>query len=212
MKRSGRNASFTDRICYIDCHGMGHLETEVKISVDPASLLQIRTRLSELGARPLVERAKEENLLFDFPDHRLEREGYALRLRAYGEESLLTFKGKPQEDSRLKEREEVEILVSDGVATRELLCSLGLDVSFRYAKYREILELFLSEEKVVFCLDETPVGTFVEIEGSEAAIDEAAALFGWGSDSFVRTNYVELYREGTGEGGERSGLSLPCRE
>jgi len=212
LKRGGTNASFTDRICYINCHQMGHLETEVKISVDPAGLLQIRSRLSELGARPLAERAKEENLLFDFPDHRLEREGYALRLRAYGEESLLTFKGKAREDSRLKEREEIETQVSDGVATRELLCSLGLGVSFRYAKYREILELFLSGEKVVFCLDETSVGAFVEIEGPEAAIDEAAALFGWGSDSFVRTNYVKLYREGAEEGGERSGSSLPCRE
>ncbi len=80
---------------------MGHLETEVKISVDEASLVEIRTRLSKLGAQPLAKRAKEENLLFDFPDHRLEREGYALRLRAYGEESLLTFKGKARTDSRL---------------------------------------------------------------------------------------------------------------
>ena len=187
------------------------LETEVKIRVDEANLVEIRTRLSELGARPVAKRAKEENLLFDFPDHRLEREGHALRLRAYGEKSLLTFKGKARSDSRLKEREEIETLVSDGGATRELICSLGLGVSFRYAKYREILELALSGEKVVFCLDETPVGTFVEIEGSEAAIDEAAALFGWGSDSFVRTNYVELYRKGVEEEGEESGSSLPCR-
>ncbi len=190
---------------------MGRLETEVKISVDAASLVEIRTRLSELGAQPLAKRAKEENLLFDFPDHHLEREGYALRLRAYGEESLLTFKGKARSDSRVKEREEIETLVSDGSATRELLLALGLGVSFRYAKYREIHELALSGEKVVFCLDETPVGTFVEIEGPEEAIDEAAALFGWGSDSFVRTNYVELYRKGAEEGGEQSGSSLPCR-
>ncbi len=192
---------------------MGHLETEVKISVDPfeASLVEIRTRLSKLGAQPLAKRAKEENLLFDFPDHRLEREGYALRLRAYGEESLLTFKGKARTDSRLKEREEIETLVSDGGATRELLLALGLGVSFRYAKYREIHELTLSGEKVVFCLDETPVGAFVEIEGPEAAIDEAAALFGWGSEVFVRTNYVELYRRGAEKGGEQTGSSLPCR-
>ena len=187
------------------------LETEVKIRVDEASLVEIRARLSELGSRPLAKRAKEENLLFDFSDRRLEREGCALRLRAYGEESLLTFKGKARADSRLKEREEIETLVSDGSATRELLCSLGLGVSFRYAKYREIHELGLSGEKVVFCLDETPVGTFVEIEGPEAAIDEAAALFGWGSEVFVRTNYVELYRRGAEEEGEQSGSSLPCR-
>ncbi len=190
---------------------MGHLETEIKIRIDKASLAEIRTRLSELGAQPLAKRAKEENLLFDFPDHRLEREGYALRLRAYGEESLLTFKGKARADSRVKEREEIETLVSDGSATRELLCALGLGVSFRYAKYREIHELSLSGKKVVFCLDETPVGTFVEIEGPEKAIDEAATIFGWGSDSFVRTNYVELYRKGAEKGGEQLESSLPCR-
>ena len=51
------------------------LETEVKINVDEASLVEIRTRLADLDALPVSKRTKEENLLFDFPDRRLEREG-----------------------------------------------------------------------------------------------------------------------------------------
>ena len=192
------------------------LETEVKIRVDEASLPLIRSRLLEIGAETGSERAHEENLLFDFPDSRLEREGCVLRLRAYHQEHLLTFKGKARENSRLKEREETETRVSDGSAARQLLSALGLEASFRYAQFREIFQLGLLREKVVVCLDETPVGTFVEIEGSAGAIDEVASLFGWTSDSFVRTNYVQLYEEGTEgphneEDTQGIGSSQPCR-
>jgi inorganic triphosphatase YgiF len=81
------------------------LETEVKIRITREDLDSIRARLTELGASCLAPRQKEENWLFDFPDQNLRAAGCAVRLRVYGEETLLTFKGQDQNDPRFKKRE-----------------------------------------------------------------------------------------------------------
>ena len=51
---------------------------------------------------------------------------------------------------------------------------LGLHVWFRYQKFREEF----AAEDVTIALDETPVGTFVEIEGGERAIEFMARALG----------------------------------
>src|SRR5688500_20374182 len=66
----------------------------------------------------------------------------------------------------MKVREEYETVIGDGEILRRVFEQLGLHVSFRYEKYREEY----AAEDVTIALDETPVGTFVEIEGSEEGI------------------------------------------
>jgi predicted adenylyl cyclase CyaB len=169
------------------------LEIEAKIPVDIARFESIRDRLASLGARRLSPPLEEENLLLDFPDRRLQSAGQALRIRRYGKEALLTFKGRIVHHETLKKREEMETEITDAAAMLDIFRRLGLDVSFRYSKIREIYELPSETGSLSVCLDETPIGGFVEIEGPEEAILRLADLFGW--NTYIRKSYVELYRE-----------------
>lgn len=171
------------------------VETEMKIEVSAAELREIRDELERLQARTLFESQAEENLLFDFPDRRLARSGCALRLRRYGGWNILTFKGAVQKDPHFKKREELESKFEDFEIVRKILEQLGLQVCFQYAKRRAQYLLEVGEESVQICLDETPVGSFVEVEGSTEAIHQVARKFDWSPDRYVKRTYVELYRE-----------------
>jgi adenylate cyclase class 2 len=70
-------------------------------------------------------------------------------------------------------------------------------VWFRYEKYREEFE----GDQVVIAVDETPIGTFVEIEGSEAGITATAAALGRTTADYILDSYHALflkYREALG--------------
>jgi len=42
-------------------------------------------------------------------------------------------------------------------------------------------------------LDVTPIGVFVELEGSPRVIDRAARLLGWGPADYITKSYRALY-------------------
>lgn len=171
------------------------IETEVKIEITPDEVTSIRRKLSEIGAQQISPPLHETNILFDFPDTRLRKRENALRLRQYGEATILTFKGDQVADSAFKKREELESRVEDGAAVHAILEQVGLAPVFRYEKTREKFQLPLHKEMGLICLDETPVGTFVELEGSEDWISQVAGLLGWSRDRFIRKTYIELYGE-----------------
>ena len=54
-------------------------------------------------------------------------------------------------------------------------------------------------------LDETPIGTFVELEGPAKAIDRAAKELGFTKNEFIVTNYLRLYAEECRRRGEKVG-------
>ena len=172
-----------------------YTETEVKIEIKEGDLPQVRRKLGELGCRQKAARDREENFLFDDPGGRLTSSGSALRLRRYGSRRLLTYKGPRVADERLKIREEIETEVGDFRVMKRLLESIGLKVCFEYDKYREKLSLEVDSESVEICIDETPVGCFIEIEGSPASIESVASRMGWTPSQFVNRNYIDLYRE-----------------
>jgi adenylate cyclase class 2 len=102
--------------------------------------------------------------------------------------AYLTFKG-PVQPSTAKLREEIEATVGDGLVVIRILEALGFRIWFRYEKYREEFAL----EEVIVAVDETPVGTFVELEGTERGIVAAAEALGRGPDDFVLDSYRGLF-------------------
>lgn len=162
------------------------LEREVKLSFDSADAA--RAAIAGSGATPLRSRRLQEDELFDTADESLRRRRCVLRLRSDSGKSLLTFKGPPQADA-MKVREEHETVVGDVEAVRRVFEELGLHVWFRYQKYREEY----AAEDVTVAIDETPVGTYVEIEGGEAGVLAMTAALGRSADDFILDSYRALF-------------------
>ena len=162
------------------------LEREVKLRFE--SVEAARDAVLAAGATPLLGRRLQEDALLDTAEGRLAARRAVLRVRHEGGHSLLTFKGPPQ-PGPMKLREEVETVVADGQALMAILQALGLSVCFRYEKYREEFAL----EDVVIAIDETPVGVFVEIEGSESGITAMAAAMGRSPADYILDSYRGLF-------------------
>ena len=164
------------------------LEREIKLRFESADVARQRILSPEIGATPLRGRRLQEDCLLDTEDNQLYQRRSALRVRSENGKSLLTFKG-PVQPSRLKVREEHETIVADGDELLNILSELGWRVWFRYEKYREEF----AAEDVVIAIDETPIGVFVEIEGSEDHIHRTAQALGKTPGDYVTASYRTLY-------------------
>jgi adenylate cyclase class 2 len=162
------------------------MEREIKlVFADPE---QAKAAVLGAGATPLRGRRLQEDCLLDTPDDQLRRTRCVLRVRMESGKTLLTFKG-PVVASPMKLREELETMVGDGLLLLRVLEHLGFRVWFRYQKYREEF----AREDVTVAIDETPVGTFVEIEGSERGIHEMATALARGPDDYLVDSYRGLF-------------------
>ena len=162
------------------------LEREIKLRFDSAE--EARAKILALGATPLRGRRLQEDALLDTDDEMLRRQRATLRVRCEGGKSLLTYKG-PVLPGLVKIRDEFETVVADGEVLLTILEQLGLHVWFRYEKFREEF----SADDVVMAVDETPVGTYVELEGGEAAIHATARALGKTVDDYITDSYRFLY-------------------
>ncbi|HZN54317.1 MAG TPA: class IV adenylate cyclase [Candidatus Polarisedimenticolaceae bacterium] len=161
-------------------------ENEIKLAFpSPESALR---KLLAAGARPLLDRAFEDNVLYDFEDGALRSSGRLLRLRLVRGSALLTLKAEIPGEHRHKLRAEHETEVRDADALREILSGLGLAPVYRYQKYRTTFRLPAVEAS----LDETPLGTFVELEGPPDSVDAAARRLGASDGEFIRATYRDL--------------------
>lgn len=184
---------------------MSSRETEIKLAF-PSPETATRQLLAA-GARETNPRTFEDNLLFDDADRSLHETGRLVRLRRYGAEVVLTFKGPAEEGTRHKVRVEHECTVGDGPTCARILAGLGLAPVYRYQKYRTIFDL----AGVAASLDETPIGTYVELEGDAAAIDRAARALGRGDRDYIVATYRELQVRAAGGRDEAVGdLLMPA--
>jgi len=162
------------------------MEREIKLRFDgPAAA---RAAVVATGATVLRPRRLQHDCLLDTASGQLRESRSILRVRREPDTSFITFKG-PVQPSTMKLREEIETMVGDAAGMMSILHTLGFNVWFRYEKMRE--EFRYGE--AVIAVDETPVGTFVEIEGSEHSVARAAAALGRGPSDYVLDSYRTLY-------------------
>jgi adenylate cyclase, class 2 len=162
------------------------MEREIKLVFTDRE--QAKAAILAAGATPLRGRRLQEDCLLDTADDSLRRKRCVLRVRMECGKTLLTFKG-PVEASPMKLREELETVVGDGLLLLRVLEQLGFRVWFRYQKYREEF----AREDVTVAIDETPVGIFVEIEGSERGIREMATALAREPNDYLLDSYRGLF-------------------
>ncbi|MGB8474239.1 MAG: class IV adenylate cyclase [Candidatus Acidiferrum sp.] len=197
-------------------------EIEIKLKIGDAK--GFRRALKRLGALPVgpgTGRVHEWNVIFDTPQGGLAKHGQLLRIRtetpqlktkkekqAAPRRFLVTFKrpvgssnavsARSAELRRHKVREEMEVEIADAGILGRIFEGLGMSGWFRYEKYRTTFRLPARSgwaAGLLIELDETPIGTFVELEGPPSAIDRAAHELGYARRDYIMKNYLMLYLE-----------------
>ena len=166
-------------------------ETELKFSID--DIAGFRSAVARLALTLRTERSFESNTLYDTPTRELRNKRQLLRLRHYNGTCLLTHKrvaGGRQNDERYKTRIETETRVEDGDALAEVFAQLGYTPAFRYEKFRTEWD-DLDGGHVV--LDETPIGTWAELEGEPAWIEEMLGRLGIDAERITTESYGAIF-------------------
>ncbi|MEE9234429.1 MAG: class IV adenylate cyclase [Candidatus Acidoferrales bacterium] len=168
-------------------------ETEIKLSLGPTAAA--RRGLARLGFRVIQPRSLERNLVFDTPGRALRRSGCLLRLRSWNGRHWLTFKGPADFSRHFKVRTERETELSDPEAVRAAFAALGLQTVFRYEKFRAVYAAGGRWRGGEVMLDETPIGNFLELEGSRSWIRRVARALGARPQDFITQSYASLYAD-----------------
>ncbi len=177
-----------------------HQEIEVKLRVADGEAM--RASLEELGFVEVVPRGLEQNRIYDTAEGALRARGELIRLREFDGKNVLTYKGRATVGKH-KEREEIEVMLGATEAMATILGRLGLEPRFRYEKYRS--EWQRPGGGGIVMLDETPIGTFVELEGMGDWIDRTAVELGYSEADYLNLSYARLFaarclEEGTAAG------------
>lgn len=164
-------------------------EAEVKFYIK--DLKSLEARLRSLGAQLTQPRTFEQNLRFDTPDKELAKGSKVLRLRR-DLQARLTFKGPSEDVDGVRVRKEIEFVLADFQAARQLLLELGYLVSMQYDKYRAVYDLL----GVQISLDELPYGNFLEVEGPDpATIHTISTMLGLNWEARVPESYTVLFEQ-----------------
>jgi len=141
----------------------------------------------------------EDNWLLDSPDSHLGERAAILRVRSAAGRGAITYKEKADglaPASRFKKRIEIETAIEDPESAVAVFERLGYRKWFRYQKYRTVYRATLpdgSELQVMF--DETPLGSFVELEGEEEVIARAVELLGVAPEEYILESYLAIQAE-----------------
>jgi adenylate cyclase class 2 len=187
------------------------LETELKLRIPATG--PFRSLLEALGFHEVTPSQPEISVLWD-RNGELRAAGSALRTRVYAGQTRLTWKGPKVPDAVLKIRPELETGVEGLEPLEAILGALGFEPVMRMEKRRAVWK---REDRagaashrtesgpegvaqdgprveLEACLDETPFGCYLELEGEPLAIRAAMEGLGLAPDRAEPRSYPELYQ------------------
>jgi adenylate cyclase class 2 len=163
---------------------------EIEIKLPAPDVKTARRLLRKAGFRVARRRVFEANTVFDTAAQTLRQSNLLLRVRETPGADTFTFKGPPLA-AKHKSREELELTLSSAATCGLILERLGYQPVFRYEKYRT--EFRLPGTSGVATLDETPIGIYMELEGSPRWIDRMARRLGFREQDYITASYGRLY-------------------
>jgi adenylate cyclase class 2 len=178
----------------------GTHETEIKLAVKDAR--SIRRLLREAGFVVSRPRVFEANTVFDTPQQILRNSSSLLRIRQAGRVTTITYKGVP-EPGNYKSREELELKIDNAPAMLAIVERLGFRGVFRYEKYRT--EFRQPRRAGMAMLDETPLGVYLELEGTPHWIDRTARRLGFQAADYITASYARVYLDWCAANGRTPG-------
>jgi len=163
------------------------LEIELKLRIPATG--PFHPLLEALGFHEVTPLQPEVSVLWD-RNGELRATGSALRMRDFAGRTRLTWKGPKVPDPLMKIRPEQETGIEDSAAMEAILRALGFEPVLRMEKTRAVWE----RAELEACLDETPFGCYLELEGDPQAIRAAMEGLGLAQDRAEPRSYPELYQ------------------
>ncbi len=178
---------------------MQSAEIELKFPVSDPTAFQ--SRLPALGFHLDTPRTFEHNTLYDTPTRDLRARQQILRIRQYGPLCTVTHKRRPSPEApvdttRYKIRIETETAIAEGPALAAILLQLGYTPAFVYEKYRSEWSHPISPDSRLtghLLIDETPIGTWAELEGPTDWIDRTLAELNIDPATCITDSYGKLF-------------------
>ena len=165
------------------------IETEVKFKVKDLS--ELERKIISVGSKELHKNVFQKTIRMDTPEESLLKRGVFLRVRD-GEKKIMTVKSNILgSDEKFKERQELEIEVSDISMAEKMMSELGFTKKWVMEKYRTEYEL----NKTILALDKLPFGNYLEIEGDKNQIEETIKILGLENEKRITSTYWHLFDE-----------------
>ncbi len=160
-----------------------------------AQLLRMRTETPDAPAKKSSKKKSRKDPKTKTPEPRATAR-HIVTFKSPTPQQLSSPTPSSPKPGTYKVREEIEAHILDSANLTRIFEGLGLRGWFRYEKYRSTYQLPAAKSwarGLLIEVDETPIGTFVELEGPPAAIDRAATELGYSKKDYILTNYLSLY-------------------
>jgi adenylate cyclase class 2 len=163
------------------------IEVEIKFKIFDLSVLE--EKIKTIGGRELHRNSFQKTIRMDTKEESLQKKGIFLRVRG-GEKKTMTVKSRlPNSDKNFKEREELEIEISDVELAEKMLFTLGFTEKWIMEKYRTEYEL----AGTILALDHLPFGDYLEIEGDKSSIENVVQMLGLEKQERFVNTYWHLF-------------------